>query len=224
MRQFFRLSLVLCAFSALSVAQFGCSSAEVDENDPAALMKDAEEDIQSSHYLLAIEKLQKIKNKHPYSKQATEAALRLGDVYFMQESFIEAAATYEAFVDLHPKHEKIPYAMYRVGLSHYNDAPTEIARDLTPLAKAETAFKNYLEKFPNSEYSVDSKAKLLEVRGRLAEKELYIANFYYKREMWEAAKGRFQKILNQFPDTAPANEATVKLKKIEEMPADASSS
>src|SRR5690606_22860260 len=116
---------------------YGCSSAEIDENNPTALMKEAEEDIDSSRYLLAIEKLHAIKNKHPYSKEAVEAQLRVADVYFLQDSFTEAAATYEAFRDLHPKHVKIGYATYRVGLSYFMDIPKKHARDLTPATHAE---------------------------------------------------------------------------------------
>jgi outer membrane protein assembly factor BamD (BamD/ComL family) len=52
-------------FGALSIGAVGCSSADIDENDPAALAKEAEEDIDSSRYLLALEKLQKVKNQHP---------------------------------------------------------------------------------------------------------------------------------------------------------------
>lgn len=211
-----RAALVLFGLhSCLGGLGSSCSSGDIDDGDPVALMADAEDDIDSSRYIIAIEKLQLVKNKHPYSKQAIDAALRLGDVYYMQENFAEAAATYEAFADLHPKHEKIPYALYRVALSHFSDAPDLIARDLSALKRAEEAFKYFLEKFPASEFSPDAKAKLAEARKKLAEKELYIANFYYKREMWEAAKGRFQKILSDYPDCPYIEEAESKLKQIE---------
>ncbi len=208
------LSLLALLFVGLNLWS-GCSSGEIDDNDPAILMKDAEDDIDSSRYVLAIEKLQLVKNKHPYSKEAVDAALRLADVYYAQENFAEAAASYEAFADLHPKHEKIPYALYRVGLSHYSDAPDLIARDLSPLTRAEEGFKYFIEKFPTSEFTADAKLKLVDTRKRLAEKELYIANFYYKREMWEAAKGRFQKILSDYSDSPFVGEAEKKLKAIE---------
>lgn len=193
----------------------GCSSGEIDDNDPAILMTEVEEDIDSSRYLLAIEKLQLVKNKHPYSKQAIDAALRLADVYYFQENFAEAAASYEAFADLHPKHEKIPYALYRVGLSHYSDAPDLVARDLAPLTRAEEGFKYFIERYPSNEFTADAKLKLADARKRLAEKEMYIAQFYFKREMWEAAKGRYEKILSDFSDSPFVSEAEAKLKVIE---------
>src|SRR6476619_147606 len=102
----------------------GCSGKAIDENDPAALYKDAEDDIKNDHYQIAIDKLRSIRNKFPYSKYAVDAQLRLADVYFLQEDFAEAAAAYETFRDLHPKHEKTSYAMFRIGKSYYKDSPT----------------------------------------------------------------------------------------------------
>jgi outer membrane protein assembly factor BamD len=196
----------------------GCSSGEIDENDPTILMKEANEDIESSRYMIALEKLQKLKNEHPYSKEATEAALRIADVYFMQDNFAEAAATYEAFKDLHPKHPRFEYAAYRIGLAYYSDIPSVHARDLTSAFKAEEGFNDYLFKFPNGEFSKDAREKLADARKTLAEKEMYIGNFYFKRKMWEAAKGRFTKVVNQYSESPYLEEAKTKLVDIESKP------
>lgn len=210
------LSVIAGLFLSGLSGLYGCSSAEIDENNPTALMKEAEEDIDASRYLLAIEKLQSIKNKHPYSKEAVEAQLRIGDVYFLQDSFTEAAATYEAFRDLHPKHAKIGYATYRVGLSHFMDIPKKHARDLTPATHAEQSFNDYLYRFPSGEFAVEAKKKLAETRSILAEKEMYIAKFYFKRKDWDSARGRYQKVIHLYSDTPFFEEAEKQLKKIED--------
>lgn len=196
----------------------GCSSGDIDENDPKALMKDAEEDIDSSRYILALEKLQKVKNEHPYSQQAVEAQLRIADVYFLQESYAEAAASYEAFKDLHPTHPRLGYAAYRIGLSYFSDLPSNRARDLSAGYKAEEAFKEYLQRFPQGEFAADAQKQLAADRKILAEKEIYIADFYYKRKMWEAAKGRYLKVVNQYADSPFVAKAQERLKDIETKP------
>lgn len=206
--------LTFCLF--LCVFYTGCSSVPVDESDPASLYRDAEEEIKSDHYQIAIDKLRVIKNKFPYSKYAVDAQLRIADVFFLQESFAEAAASYESFRDLHPKHEKTPYAMYRIAKSYFNDSPTNVARDLTPAKRALDAYQDFLRRFPNAPEINTAKTDIAEVRRLLADKELYVGEFYYKRDFYDSAKSRFEKTVELYPETEAAKTAQEKLKKIEE--------
>ncbi len=195
---------------------FSCSTAEVNPDDPASLAKDAEAYIDSNRYVIALERLQELKNRHPYSSQAIEAHLRIADVYFLQENFPEAAATYEAFRDLHPKHPKVAYAMYRAALSYYNDIPGNHARDLTPAFKAQDSFNEFLRQFPSNEFTADAKEKLVESRNAIADKEIYIGDFYYRRDEWESAKSRYLKVVNFYNDTQSLKHAEDRVKSIEE--------
>lgn len=208
------LSVTLACVALVTFAR--CSGKSVDQNDPAILYKEAEDDIKSDHYQLAIDKLRNVKNKYPYSKYAVEAQLRLGDVYYMQESYGEAALSYETFRDLHPKHEKVGYAMYRIGLSYYGDVPGNLAKDMTPAQKALDAFSDYLRRFPSNPESDDARKKASELRGLLAGKELYIANFYYRDDEYESAKARYEKILAIYPETDSAKEAQKRMEKVQE--------
>lgn len=207
------LGWVVLIFVALSLGLPGCAGKSVDEGDPTSLMKDAEGDIKSDHYQVALDKLRVIKNKFPYSPQAIEAQLKIADVYFMQESWTEAATSYETFRDLHPKHEKAPYAMFRVGKSYFNDIPSPISRDLTPATKALDAYNDFVKRHPNAPEAKEAREDIGSIRRILAEKELYIANFYYKRDYYESAKPRFEKILEMYPETEPAKEAKTKLER-----------
>jgi outer membrane protein assembly factor BamD len=211
-----RLPYLLLALPALLLSLFigGCAQKEVDENDPAALFADAEEEIKSDHYQVAIDKLRAVRNKFPYSKYSVEAQLKIADVYYLQESYPEAAMNYETFRDLHPKHEKVPYAMFRVGKSYFSDIPTPIARDLTSATKALEAYNDFLRRFPDNALAGEARTDANQIRNLLAEKELYVANFYYKRNSPDAARARFQKILDLYSDTASASEAKEKLAKI----------
>lgn len=189
----------------------GCSGKPVNEEDPAELFQDAEEDVKASQYDSAINKFRVLKNKFPYSKYSIEAKLRIADVYFLQEYFAEAAQSYEAFRDLHPKHEKVPYAMFRVGKSYYSDLPGEIARDLSSGYRAIDAFNEFLKRYPDAPEAEEARKSVAEIKRILAEKELYIARFYLRQDLFKSAKGRLEKILEMFPDTAPAKEARERL-------------
>jgi outer membrane protein assembly factor BamD len=206
---------LMLGFALIQIGHFGCAGKPIEEQDPADIYRAAEDDISSDHYLLAVDKLRLIKNKYPYSKFALDAQLRLADVYFLQESYTEAALAYESFRDLHPKHPKVDYAMFRVGKSYYKDIPSPLARDLTPAQKAVDAYNDFLHRFPADPNAAEAKTDLADARRMLAEKELYIANFYYKRDFYDSAKGRFQKIIDLYPETDAAKESRDKLSRIE---------
>lgn len=208
------ISLLLLSMAAGAVP--GCAGKSVDQNDPAALMKEAEDDIKSDHYQIALDKLRSIKNRFPYSKFALEAQLRIADVFFMQESFPEAAATYEAFSDLHPKHERVPYALFRAAKSYYNDSPSRVERDLTPAQKALTSYTEFLRRFPAAAEADEARKDVAAIRLTLAEKEMTIADFYNKRRHYDSAKTRYEKILALYPETAPAKAAQEKIAQISE--------
>ncbi len=213
------LSILTAAvlFAGTSTFNIGCSGKSVDESDPAQLYADAEEEIKNDHYQIAIEKLRAIKNKFPYSKYALDAQLRLADVYFMQDSYPEAAASYETFRDLHPKHERVAYAMFRIGKSYFNDIPSPISRDMTSAVKAMDSYNDYLRRFPSEKDAEEARKDVAEIRRNLAEKELYVGNFYYKRDFYESAKPRFQKVIALYPETEAANEAKAKIAKIDKI-------
>ncbi|OFZ78231.1 MAG: hypothetical protein A2583_02610 [Bdellovibrionales bacterium RIFOXYD1_FULL_53_11] len=192
----------------------GCSGKSIDEKNPDELYRDAEEDISSDHYQTALEKLRLIKNKYPYSKFAVDAQLRIADIYFMQDSYMEAATTYEVFKDLHPKHDRVPYAMFRAGKSYYMDMPGSIARDLTSAQKSLDAYNDFLKRFPAAAEAKEAREDVAALRNKLAEKELYIANFYKKWDAPGAAVARYKKIYETYPDTIHAKEAREMVEKL----------
>jgi outer membrane protein assembly factor BamD len=214
-----KLNWSFIALPALVLGIFlgaGCSSAPTTqtEPDPVVLFKEAEEDFKHDHYQIALEKYRVVRNRFPYSSVAVDASLRMGDVLFEQELFAEAAVAYETFRDLHPKHEKTSYAMYRIAKSLLNDTPHPVSRDLTSATKAVEAYRNLLRKFPDCKEAADAKKELSEARNLLAEKELYIGDYYVRQQAYAAAKPRFEKVVQNFEDTESAKVAKDKLEQI----------
>lgn len=191
----------------------GCASTEQTREDPAAIYEQAESNIRNDNYQLAIERFRYLKNKFPYSKYATLASLRIADVYYLQDSFKEAAITYEAFTDLYPRHEKTPYAMFRVGKSYLKDMPDNVARDLTAGERALEAYNAFLERFPNAEEAKEAREDIAQVRNTLASKELYIGDFYARRDQPAAAQNRYRKVIALYPNTPSAEEARKRLER-----------
>lgn len=202
-------ALVLTPAVAIGVA--GCAGGDINDGNPEELYKDAEEDIENDRYLQAQEKLQTLKNRFPYSKYSVLAKLRLADVYFLEESFAEAAANYESFVELHPKNERAAYAQFRTGESYFKDSPENVSRDVTSAKRALSAFQTFLKRFPNDPQTSVARERIIDINRILAEKELYVADFYYKRDFFDSAEGRYSNILKLYPDTPAAKTAGEKL-------------
>ena len=153
---------------------------------------------QAGRYELAIEQFSQIKHKYPLSPAATEAELELAETLFLQGSYIEAQAAFETFRDLHPTHPKVDFAAFQTGMSYFNQIPSTIDRDLTPAIETIKALNEFIEIYPKSTYVSEAEEKKELCRKKLAEKELYIADFYLKREHYRAAERRLKTVLRQY--------------------------
>jgi outer membrane protein assembly factor BamD len=193
MMKFLALTLLLVFCSCSSDEKKGKSEAE-------NLYHEAEELMKAERYILATEKLNQIKTQHPYSFYATPAELLQADVLFKQDNFVEAAAAYLLFRDFHPKHEKIPYVIYKIAESYYKQIPDTIDRDLEPAIEAVKYYDEVIQKYPDSSYAKDAHNRIEKCRRMLRQKDEYIANFYFKTKEWSAARYWYLDILENHKD------------------------
>ena len=76
-------------------------------------------------------------------------------------------------------------------MCHYESIVDE-KKDLKPLLYAKDSFNLVIEKFPLTDFAIDSKYKLGLINDLLAAKEMYIARHYIKKEKWILLKLRKQ--------------------------------
>jgi len=114
----------------------------------------------------------------------------------------------------------VDYAQYRIALSYYKDIPSDFfifppstEKDQTSVKDARGAFEEYLRLFPSSENAEEAKKLLADVLGRLAEHEMAVADFYLDHSRYPAAVNRLTKLIADYPTSALAPEAMVKLAK-----------
>lgn len=187
------ITLLILCFSL-----FGCSSAEKEAPNAKALFDRAREYEDDDRYEEAIRRYSEVRAKFPYSTQAVDAELAVADVYYKQESYPEAQAAYQSFRDLHPKHAKVPYVTFRYALSLFMQVPETIDRDLGIAPEAVLAFSDLIRKFPQSEYVKESQEKRTELIKKLAEKEIYIGDFYFRKKMYKSSVGRFETAASEY--------------------------
>lgn len=215
MKRIIKASLLL--FGVVVSGSFiasGCANVTVNEDDPEALYQAAENEIQNDRYQFALDRLRMVRNKFPYSRFSSLAQLRIADVYFLQESFVEAASAYQTFRDLHPKHEKTSYASFRIGESYFQETPGTIARDLSPAKRAHEAFLNFTRLYPSDPLNAEAKNRLLEIEEMLAEKEVLIGRYYLRKDRVDASKSRFQNVISKYPKTNASKDAAQLLEQI----------
>ncbi len=154
----------------------------------------------------AIEVFQYVKDTHPFSAEAIVAQLRLADAYYYKHDFENAILAYQDFINLHPKHKAVPYALYQIGLCYFHQIPT-IDRDQTMTKKALEFFKQVVKEYPSSHYAKRAFLKIRICREKLAAHEFYVGHFYYRTGAYKSALLRFRYILEHYADLPIARKA-----------------
>lgn len=194
-----------------SLTFFSCSTPRPKGGTEAEILyKEAQHLIKDGRYILATEKLNLIRSKYPYSYYATFAELMTADVLYDQKNYAEAAAAYIVFKDFHPRHEKADYVMYRIGESFFKQVPDSYDRDLGPAYEAIKYYQDLKNIHGNSEYGKLAAKKIEECEKMLRSKEQYIADFYFKTKVYDAARFRYKSIIEEFRERKMRSHAMVR--------------
>jgi outer membrane protein assembly factor BamD len=195
---------LIATFVFASALVQGCSTPQV--NKPAdVLFKEGEQFYQDGKYEDAIAQWKKVKETFQSPELSTRAELNIADAYFLNKDYIEAAAGYEDFRKLHPKHPQADFALYRQGMSYFNEIHS-IDTDQTPVKNAQTAFASYLSLYPAGAQLAEVQEKQRECRDKQLQYELYVGRFYLKTDAYKAAIARFEESLKMFTDSARRDE------------------
>ncbi len=163
--------------------------------------------VKRGYYTKAIEQFNVIRNYYRDDPMAIMAELAIADVYFKKSEWDLARYSYDDFRRRYPKHEKVDYATYQIGLTFYKKAPKFAGRDQSWTVQAVYSWQNFEKYFPSSEYTQDVIDKRTECLERLAKKELLIAEFYERREAWESVRRRSEELVQVYPESQYVPEA-----------------
>jgi outer membrane protein assembly factor BamD len=214
-----RLLRAVCLTALLSVT--GCAALTAGQagdpdygTDAESNLRLGDEALERKDFFQAEKYFEHVRTKYPYLEAANEAELKLADLDFAQEKYAEAREKYQSFIKLHPTHAKVDYAAYQSALSHFQDIPSDFfllppstEKDQTEVQAALVSLNEFIRQYPESQYLPEAKQKVEDTRRRLAEHEMYVANFYARRERWKAVAQRLEGLLKNYPGTPLEEEA-----------------
>src|SRR5258708_38670016 len=197
----------------------------IDKHDPTAgysaekLYREAKEALDSGQYALAIKRYETLEARFPYGRYSQPGQLELAYAYYKQNEQASAVAATERFVKLHPNHSNVDYALYLKGLVYFNEdlgllgkvsRQDRTERDPKSARDSFDAFKELVQRFPESRYAPDTRARMKYLVNALASHEVHVARYYMKRGAYVAAAKRAAYPLQNYPE-APAQEEALLL-------------
>jgi len=212
------LLLAGLAFAGCSSTKTADSSSIATSTNPTAtaekLYAEAKGDIASGAFETAIKTLERVEGLAAGTLLAQQAQLDLAYAYWRSGDRTQALSTTERFIKLNPSSPALDYALYLRGVINFNDdigvlgslAGQDLAeRDQRASRDSHQAFKQLIDQFPNSDYAEDARVRMDYIANSLAEYELYVARYYFRRGAYLAAVNRAQLAVTDFSG-APASE------------------
>lgn len=214
-----RRLVIICVALCLSCSHSGVKK----ENTAEDLYHRADKELEGRRllwlipvkdYQAAIEGFKKVIDLYPYSPWAVKAELRIADATLQKGEYLEAVNLYKEFQKKHPTNEDIPYVIYQIGASYlsYQDSLSLVGgipydRDLVAVENALVEFGYLSESYPSSPYSEKAREKAAVCRDLIAKHDIYVGDFYYSRQEYQAALPRYRKAEDEDPGSPLAEKA-----------------
>ncbi len=208
---------VSAILASLLLLQSGCTTiVDFFKQRPQALppaselYAEGENQLNKGRYEEARTAFRKVAERHPQSSYAPKARFLLGEAFYREGQFDKAIKEFEAFMAFYPRHQIADLVQFRLAMSYYDQMkPVEQDQEIT--RKAMDAFKVLVREYPESRYAADALAKIDICRGRMAQKELWVAAYYINQGNPSAARQRLEKVVKEYPRTLVIPEALYRL-------------
>jgi len=204
---------------AMVFALAACSSTPKSESATGTaerLYKDARDDMAAGSYERAIKSLERVEGLAAGTLLAQQALLDVAYLNWRAGEKTPALSAVDRFIKLNPSSPALDYAMYLRGLINFNDdlgllsvlAGQELSeRDQRASRDAYQAFKQLVDQFPQSRYSTDARLRMDYIINSLAEYEVHVARYYFRRGAYVAAASRAQQAVTDFQQSPASEEA-----------------
>lgn len=192
---------------------FSCANKplKVGRTDAEILYKSALEAIERERFLLATEQLNLVRSQHPYSYYSIHAELLQAKILYLQENYVEAAAAYILFKDLHPKNKKMPSILSKIAESYFRQLPKTYDRDLSLCSQVIAYDQKLITSYPEYKKIKVSHGRIEKCHRMTMEKNRSIADFYFTNKNYFSAAYRYREIIEESKDRKLLDHAMVYL-------------
>ena len=160
--------------------------------------------------LYAAKNFNTVENIYPQSIWAPRSVLMAAYSYYSQDYYGDAISELKRFLKNYPLNDNYPYAYFLIATCYYELIVDE-KKDLSSILESKKYYKILLDEYPNTDFSLDAKFKLLMIDNILASKEIYIGNYYVQRKKWIPAINRYKNVIENYGETEFVEEALHRL-------------
>jgi len=201
MKRHLRLILLLCI---LAFFVSGCGIIDyfylpVPDDTAQELYEIGTEAMKEKNYYTAIEYFSSLRDRYPFSPYTPQAELSLGDAFFLNKDYMEAMEAYQEFEAMHPRHQEIPYILFQIGVAAYKSF-TSVDRPQNQILEGVQYLQRLREQYPSTEYAQSAEEYIAKSRHILAEREIFVADFYWKSGYYGSAWKRYQFVVDTYGD------------------------
>ncbi|MCF8104089.1 MAG: outer membrane protein assembly factor BamD [Desulfohalobiaceae bacterium] len=202
-----RFVIVICL---LGFAPAGCGA--IDSFFMPALHGSAQDQImagneamQAKEYGKAIKYYKALKESYPFSDYMELAEMGLADAYFFDQRYVAAEEAYKEFESLHPGHKHIGYVLLQIGVSNLRQFKS-IDLPMDYILEAKEYFQRVRELFSESPYAAKAEEYLRRCNRIQGEHEIFVADFYQRREKYLSAWKRYEYVKEHYSEFADLQE------------------
>lgn len=186
---------------------FSCSKQVKQEMayNPELYLSRADELINSQEYEEARKLLFELKNRDQSRKYAPLAQLKIADSYIRDGDYDAGIEEYRKFIEQYHDSQYASQAQYQIAMAYFNqiEAPDKGAG---AAQKALEEFQRLKRLYPRNPYREVIDIRIEKSKNTIADYEFIVGRFYFKKDSYRAALGRFEGLLRRFPDYKKADE------------------
>ena len=190
--------------------------AETETLPVEQLYTEAKTSLDTGNYERAIRYYKRLTSRFPFGDYSEQAQLDLAFAQYKRSDYDEAVSTVNRFVKTYPAHPKIDYAFYLRGLVNFDRnrsyidrlVPSQAGnRDLEAARQSFNDFSEMLRRYPQSSYAADARQRMVFLRNDIANSELTVARYYFRRGAYVGAANRAKYIVENYQQAAQIPDA-----------------